>query len=144
MKKGMVIILLVFGFKYFLAQTTPKATTQSAGISKAVIDRGKRVYDLYCLACHQADGSGVPRMNPSIVKTKWVLGDKKTLITILLKGMDEEIQVNGETFHNVMAPHDHLKDQEIADVLTYIRNSFGNKASAVTSAEVKSVRDKMK
>ena len=102
--------------------------------------RGKKVYDLYCMACHQADGKGVQRMNPPLSKTSYVLGDKKALINIVLKGMDEPIEIDGETYTNVMAPHDFLKDQEIADVLTYVRNSFGNKASLVTVAEVKAAR----
>ncbi len=102
--------------------------------------RGKKIYDLYCLACHQADGGGVPRMNPPLSKTTYVLGDKKALIKIILNGLDEPIEINGDTYTNVMAPHDFLKDQEIADVLTYVRNSFGNKASLITAAEVKTVR----
>ena len=102
--------------------------------------RGKKVYEMYCLPCHMEDGGGVPRMNPPLVKTSYVLGDKKALINIVLKGMDEPIEIDGETYTNVMAPHDFLKDQEIADVLTYVRNSFGNKASLVTVAEVKAVR----
>jgi len=102
--------------------------------------RGKKVYDLYCLACHQADGGGVPRMNPPLSKTTYVLGDKKALIKIILNGLDEPIEINGDTYTNVMAPHDFLKDQEIADVLQYVRNSFGNKASLITAAEVKTVR----
>lgn len=110
----------------------------------ASVARGKKVYETYCLACHQADGTGVQRMNPPLVKTEWVLGDKKRLIGIVLNGMDEPIEIDGETFSNIMAPHDFLKDQEIADVLTYVRNSFGNKASAVTAAEVKAARDARK
>lgn len=102
--------------------------------------RGKKVFDLYCLPCHQADGKGVPRMNPPLVKTSYVLGDKKALINIVLKGMDQPLEIDGDTFSNIMAPHDYLKDQEIADVLTYVRNSFGNKASLVTVAEVKAAR----
>jgi mono/diheme cytochrome c family protein len=119
----------------------------SIGISFAALDplriskqRGKKVYEMYCLPCHMEDGGGVPRMNPPLVKTSYVLGDKKALINIVLKGMDEPIEIDGETYTNVMAPHDFLKDQEIADVLTYVRNSFGNKASLVTVAEVKAVR----
>jgi mono/diheme cytochrome c family protein len=102
--------------------------------------RGKKVYETYCLACHMADGGGVPRMNPPLVKTVYVLGDKKRLIGIVLNGMDEPLEIDGETYSNVMAPHNFLKDQEIADVLTYVRNSFGNKASALTAEEVKTVR----
>jgi mono/diheme cytochrome c family protein len=107
---------------------------------KTVMDNGKKVYDKYCLSCHQADGGGVPRMNPPLKKTTWVTGDKQRLISIILKGMDEPLEINGEDFYNVMAPHDFLKDQEIADVLSFVRNSFGNKASLVTAAEVKAVR----
>ncbi len=111
---------------------------------KPIMDRGKKVYDLYCLSCHQADGSGVPRMNPPLKKTTWVNGDKRILISIILKGMDEPLEIDGEDFYNVMAPHDFLKDQEIADVLTYVRNSFGNKSSVITPAEVKTVRAEIK
>jgi mono/diheme cytochrome c family protein len=114
-------------------------------LPKASIERGKKVYDTYCLACHQADGSGMQRMNPTLVKTSYVLGDKKKLITIILKGLQGgEVEIDGDTFHNPMPAHDFLKDQEIADVLSYVRNSFGNKASAVTVAEVKSERMKIK
>lgn len=109
---------------------------------KASMERGKKVYETTCLACHQSNGSGVPGMNPPLKQTKWVLGDKPTLIGIVLNGMDEEIEVDGEYFDNVMPAFGSLKDQQVADVLTYVRNSFGNKASAVTEAEVKSVRNK--
>ena len=92
------------------------------------------------MACHQADGTGVTRLNPPLVKTSYVLGDKKVLIGIVLNGLDEAIEIDGDTYSNVMASHDFLKDQEIADVLTYVRNSFGNKASAVTPEEVAKIR----
>ena len=108
------------------------------------ITRGKKVYDTYCLPCHLADGGGVPRMNPPLIKTVYVLGDKKRLVGIVLNGMDEPLEIDGETYSNVMAPHEFLKDQEIADVLTYVRNSFGNKASAVTAEEVKAIRAEKK
>lgn len=108
------------------------------------VARGKKVYDSYCLGCHQADGLGVQRLNPPLAKTEYVLGDKKRLIGIVLNGLEEPIEIDGETYSNVMAPHEFLKDQEIADVLTYVRNSFGNKASVVTAAEVKTARSEKK
>ena len=111
---------------------------------KASMTRGKALYETACLACHQADGSGVPNLNPPITKTKWVLGDKSKLIDIILKGMDEEIEVDGQYYSNTMPAHTHLKDQEVADILTYVRNSFGNKASAVTVSEVKKQRASLK
>ena len=108
------------------------------------IARGKKVYATYCLSCHQADGSGVPKMNPPLIKTDWVTGDKKRLINVILNGMNEKIVIDDEEYESVMASHSFLKDEQIADVLTYIRNSFGNKASAVTPAEVKAARGKVK
>ena len=107
---------------------------------KSSIERGKQVYNTYCLSCHQADGKGVQRLNPPLLNTEYVSGDKKRLIGIILNGLDGEIEVDGETYNNVMASHDFLKDEQIADVLTYVRNSFGNKYSLVTPAEVKTVR----
>jgi len=79
-------------------------------------------------------------MNPPLIKTTYVLGDKTTLIKIVLNGFSENVEINGQTYQNNMASHDFLKDQEIADVLTYVRHSFTNKASAVTASQVKTVR----
>jgi mono/diheme cytochrome c family protein len=117
----------------------PAATPGGSSGAKASITRGKQVYLEQCLACHQVDALGVQGMNPPLVKTKFVLGDKKALIKIVLNGM-QGVQVDGEDYHGVMAPHPDLTDQQIADVLTYVRNSFGNKATAVTVGEVKAVR----
>jgi mono/diheme cytochrome c family protein len=121
----------------------PAASSAKAAI-QASMNRGKQVYLEQCLACHQADAGGVQNMNPPLVKTKWILGDKTTLVQVVLKGMTGEVDIEGETYHNVMAPHNDLTDQQIADVLTYVRNNFGNKASAVTAAEVKAIRAKTK
>jgi mono/diheme cytochrome c family protein len=111
---------------------------------KTVMQRGKKVYDTYCLACHQIDGKGVPRMNPPLIKTPYVLGDKKRLINVILKGLNEEVEINGEVYDNPMPPQPQLNDQQIADVLTYVRNSFGNKGAAIVLAEVKAERAKLK
>jgi len=107
------------------------------------MDSGKKVYTLQCLACHQADGLGAPPMNPPLTG-KQILGDKKKLIEIVIKGLDTHEEIDGVKYQNVMPPHPEMKDQEIADVLTYIRNSFGNKAVSVKASEVKSVRGKLK
>ncbi|HTI94402.1 MAG TPA: cytochrome c [Puia sp.] len=126
-----------------MSQTTKPAATKPAsaapGGMAASLARGKQVYLEQCLACHQADALGVSGMNPPLVKTKFVLGDKNTLVKIVLNGM-KGIEVEGEDYHGVMAPHSDLTDQQIADVLTYVRNSFGNKAVAVKASEVKAIR----
>jgi len=131
MKKLSIVSVLLLVVVYLLAQNN---------VPKTSVERGKIIYTKYCLSCHQVDGSGVPRMNPPLIKTSWVLGDKKRLINVVLKGMNEKIEIDDEEYENIMAPHAFLKDEEIADVLTYIRKSFGNKASTVTAAEVKAVR----
>jgi mono/diheme cytochrome c family protein len=105
---------------------------------------GEKVYKKFCISCHQADGGGVPHLTPPLINTSYVLGDKQALINILLNGL-KNVDIDEETYSNPMPPLGGiLKDQQIADVLTYVRNSFDNKASAVTVAEVKEARSKVK
>ena len=106
----------------------------------AITEPGKAVYMKYCLACHQTDGSGVPGMYPTLQKTDWVEGDKARLISLMLNGQQGEITVNGQTFNGAMPAHQYLSDEQIADVLTFIRSNFGNNADAVTLAEVSQLR----
>jgi len=106
--------------------------------------RGAALYKQYCLTCHQVNGSGVPGMNPPLVKTSYVTGDKKKLIKWVLQGSVEHVNIDGENYSNNMPAQNYLTDQQIADVLTYIRSSFGNKASAVAPTEVKTVRASVK
>ncbi|SEW32004.1 c-type cytochrome [Chitinophaga arvensicola] len=120
----------------FLAAQTKKPVAGSS------VARGKKVYEQYCLTCHQVDGSGVPHLNPPLIKTTFVLGEKPALVQVILKGMQSSVPIDDEYYSNNMPPHNFLKDQEIADVLTYVRNNFGNKAGAVTAAEVKAIRAK--
>ncbi|MBC3785336.1 c-type cytochrome [Spirosoma utsteinense] len=119
------------------AVTRPTATTAA----EAVKLPGQAIYQQYCLACHQADGSGVPNLNPPLRGTDWVLGDKNRLINVLLKGLQGE-EVEGEVYDNAMPAHDFLDNTQIADVLTYIRSNFTNKADAVTPDQVKAARGK--
>jgi mono/diheme cytochrome c family protein len=100
---------------------------------------GKTVYNTYCAPCHQQDGKGAPGMNPPLAGMNIVTGNKTALIKIILEGYDEPT-INGESYQNVMAPHNWLKDQQIADVLTYIRKTWGNNADDVTVDEVAKTR----
>ena len=124
------------------SQPTAKHTTYHSARARLALSiaNGKKVYMQICISCHQADGSGVQNMNPPLIKTDYVLGDKSRLIKIVLNGFSEDVQINGQSYSNNMPPHDFLKDQQIADVLTFVRNNFTNKASAVTAAQVKLVR----
>jgi mono/diheme cytochrome c family protein len=128
----------------FLVCLVAKLSAQSS-ISKSVMDNGKTIYLSRCLACHQVDGGGVPRLNAPLDGASAVIAaDKAKLIRIVLKGYSDRVEIDGEYYSNNMAGHADLKDQQIADVLTYIRNSWSNKASAVTAAEVKAIRAKLK
>ena len=137
-KTACLLVLLALFSICTQAQVKPvKRTVHHTG---SPMVRGKIVYNSICLACHMADGGGVPTMNPPLINTEYVLGDKTRLIKIVLNGFKEDVQINGQSFSNNMTPHADLKDQQIADVLTYVRRSFGNKASRVTALEVKKVR----
>jgi mono/diheme cytochrome c family protein len=103
---------------------------------------GQEIYMKYCMACHQASGAGVPGMYPTLQKTDWVHGDKSRLIGLLLNGQQGEIKVNDQVFRGVMPTHQYLTDEQIADVLTYVRSNFGNTADAVLPEEVANIRQK--
>lgn len=136
--------ILLAGAAALMSQTTsPNPPAKPKTALQASMDRGQQVYHDQCLACHQVDALGTEEMNPPLVGTKEVLGDKTALVRIVLNGL-KGVQVGGEDYRNTMAPHKDLTDRQIADVLTYIRNSFGNKASAVSAAQVKAIRAKTK
>ncbi len=105
---------------------------------------GSKVYEIYCRACHQKDGNGDGLRFPPLENSEWVKGDKKRLINILLNGLQGTIEVKGKPFNSLMPPQNFLKDEEIAQVLTYIRQNFENNASVVTSDEVSQFRNNQK
>jgi mono/diheme cytochrome c family protein len=108
------------------------------------LQAGRIVYNTYCAPCHQRDGKGAPGMNPPLAGINIVTGNKTELIKIILKGYDKPTAINGQQYQNVMPPHAWLTDQQISDVLTYIRASWGNKADAVKLDEVTKVRETTK
>lgn len=127
------------------AAKKPATATPVSANMKASIVRGQNVYLTNCLACHQIDGGGVPHLNAPLDGASLVVNNnKERLVRIVLKGMTESVALDGEYYSNKMQPHSELTNQQIADVLTYIRNSWSNKASAVTAAEVKMVRGRIK
>jgi len=105
---------------------------------------GKAVYDALCLNCHQAGGAGLAGVYPPLANSEWMKGDKTSLIKIVLHGLTGAITVKGETYGvaaPIPMPPMGLQDQQIADVLSYLRTAeFGNEASPVTVEEVVKVR----
>ena len=107
--------------------------------------RGKTVYLQRCMVCHQADGGGVPKLNAPLDASSAVNGsDVSKLIKYIVKGLNDRIEIDGEFYANAMPAAADLTDQQIADVLTFIRNSWTNKAGPVTTLQVKQTRSKLK
>lgn len=105
------------------------------------VARDQKLYNTFCGTCHQQNGKGSRGRMPPLVGTDWVTGNKQRLITVVLNGLQGPIEINGEPYNSVMPPHRFLKDEEISTILTYIRKSFGNSASPVTTEEVRAVRE---
>lgn len=122
---------------------SPDAGQSGTGTEQAAPDSvlvmGKKVYDSYCLACHQADGSGVPGMYPPLTDTTWLADDEK-LIGVILDGLSGTITVHGETYNQMMPTHNFLEDNEIAAVLSYVQEEFGNRKRSISPEEVKAQR----
>ncbi|WP_439482136.1 c-type cytochrome [Cyclobacterium plantarum] len=109
-------------------------------LDKGQLPEGKKVYNTYCSPCHQRDGNGATGRIPSLRQTDWVTGSKKRLIQLVLEGLEGEIEVNGEWYDNVMPAHQFLSDDQVSEVLTFIRQNFDNKASAVSKEDVANIR----
>lgn len=102
---------------------------------------GQKLYARHCLSCHQADGYGVPNMQPAIKGGTWVKGDPKALaLFVMTGGFDSAGRKEGAGSHNVMPPFRQLPDEELAGILSYIREKFGEGAPAVTPAVVAEAR----
>jgi mono/diheme cytochrome c family protein/glucose/arabinose dehydrogenase len=123
------------------APEAPKAVTSLTGDAKRLFELGAEVYrrEAHCITCHQADGQGLPAAQfPPIAKSEWVTGSPERLIRIALHGLMGPIEVNGVKYPGQvpMTAFKGLSDQELAGVLTYVRNSFGNQAAPITPAQV--------
>ncbi|MBK1835618.1 PVC-type heme-binding CxxCH protein [Roseibacillus ishigakijimensis] len=113
--------------------------TRKNTIDPAIHKRGKEIYDKTCIACHGPDGKGVAGAFPPLDGSEWVTGDPAPILKVLLHGLQGPIEVKGETYTNIMPPHV-FSDQEMADVATYIRQTWSNDAPAVTEEEAAKVR----
>jgi nitrite reductase (NO-forming) len=99
------------------------------------ISRGKTVYINKCLTCHMGDGGGVPGVYPPVAKSDYLLADRARAIKQVLYGAQGKMIVNGKVYNGVMPPQA-LTNQQAADVLNYIFNSWGNSAEYVSPEEV--------
>jgi nitrite reductase (NO-forming) len=127
MKK--IILLFIIVTTSFTTQSFCQNTTPSLNLKN-----GQNVYESYCMSCHMEDGKGIEGAFPSLVQTG-NLNDKNRLVKIILQGMRGKIVVKGTNYDAEMAGIS-LTDQEVSDVINYIRNSWGNKAPLMKSNEV--------
>jgi mono/diheme cytochrome c family protein len=122
----------------------PKFDPDAEAAGPAVYDpiaRGRRVYTNNCQVCHMQTGTGVPGVYPPLAGADWVGKSPEILVRLVLNGLVGEIVVNGNTYNAAMnAFGQQLSDREIAEVLSYIRNTWGNEYPIVEEAEVASIR----
>ncbi len=120
------------------------ALTEEGPIDEAVMAMGKAQY-LVCAACHGQEGQGVPNLAPPLAKSEWVTGPVSNLIRIQMRGLGGPITVAGVDYNLPlsMAALNYQTDEQMSAVLTYIRNSFGNKAAAVKPEQVKMLRSEI-
>jgi len=122
----------------------PAAPAASSNVfvkaSDEQMKRGAAVYARTCIACHQPTGLGLPPVFPPLANAPIVAGNPELPVKFILQGLMGPITVNGMTYNSMMPPVAGVSDADIADVLTYVRQSFGNKANAVTADQVKAIR----
>jgi mono/diheme cytochrome c family protein len=134
MKRWMVLsglLVFVFGAVAFV---------QPANMTKSIA-KGKTVYANNCMNCHMEDGKGLEGAFPPVAKSDYLKRAPKDLISVILKGQTGELKVNGVVYNGMMPAQDYLSDEEIADVLNYINNSWGNKnMKPILPSQVKLLR----
>jgi nitrite reductase (NO-forming) len=116
------------------------ANPKIAAITQEIrMERGKKTYLASCFACHAQDGKGIPAVFPPLAGSDYLKADKDRAIRVVIKGLMGAVTVNGKTYNSAMPPQD-LTDDQVADVLTYVSNTWGNTFGPVTVEDVKRVR----
>ena len=141
-----IIVASVITLGITAGATAQKPAAKAASAAKraastAAAPDGAKVFATTCVVCHQIDGAGKEGLYPPLAGSEWVNGDEAKMLRIILHGLSGPVEVAGETFSGAMPGWGPvLKDAEIAAVATYIRSSWGNKATAITAAKVTAVR----
>ena len=131
---ALIVIGTLISFKLPTTKTTEVVAFQD-------VTKGKGIYAKTCLACHQANGQGVPNAFPPLAKSDYLNADTNRAIRAVLNGLSGPITVNGKKYNSAMTSQG-LNDQQVADVLTYVYSSWGNNNTKVTPAMVKAQRGK--
>ncbi len=132
-------ILSIYGFS---ATTNSKQDKeqQQAQLAKSM-EEGEMIYMDFCITCHRADGRGIKGVNPPLAQSDFLLNKRAASIRAVKYGQKGEVIVNGVTYNGLMAPQG-LDDQEVADVMNYILNSWGNQSEKMVSIkEVAAIKE---
>ena len=149
-----VAILTTIGFVYMVKYAgdegvngdmrTAAALAPAPAAASGAVAAGDQIYASLCVACHQANGQGLPGVFPPLADSEWVKAAPELSIKILLLGLGGSITVKGQTYNGQMPPFKQLSDAEIAAVLTHVRTSWSNGAGAVTADSVNQTRAALK
>jgi mono/diheme cytochrome c family protein len=129
------------GIYFFILLGGVLLSFQDSSLNQS-IKRGEEVYAANCVTCHMQKGEGMEGSFPPLARADYLAKDKtgKKAIGAILEGLTGEITVNGKKYDAPMPSQSYLTDQQIADVLNYVRNSWGNKGKEITEAMVKAER----
>lgn len=122
-----------------------KATANAASGTLTLQDQvlaGKALFEGTCSVCHQSNGAGLPGVFPPLAKSDYLNADHQRAIKVVLQGLNGKVAVNGNEFNSVMPPMNQLNDDEVANILTYVLNSWDNKGGQIKSDDVKAIRAK--
>jgi nitrite reductase (NO-forming) len=118
-----------------------KGNPKIAGLTKDIqVEKGKSVYLQTCFVCHQPTGLGVPGQIPPLADSDFLMKNKDDAIRAVVIGRTGETIVNGKTYKGTMIPLAYLTDDQIANVVTYVRNTWGNSGDAVSATDVAKIR----
>ena len=130
----------VFGLAFVFVLNIKNDIYAQTNPLKESIERGNKIYTDFCISCHLPSGKGVENVYPPLAKSDFLFKNRETSIRAIKYGQQGEIIVNGKTYNSYMAPLG-LEDDEIADVMNYITNSWGNKNDKmITQEEVSSIK----
>lgn len=101
---------------------------------------GKELFNGTCATCHQPNGDGLPGVFPPLAKSDYIAADRKRLTSVMLHGLQGPVTVNGKEYNSIMPPMNQLTDDEVAQLATYVLNSWGNPGGHVTKAEAAETR----
>jgi nitrite reductase (NO-forming) len=122
--------------------TATKAAASGTLTLEDQIKAGQALFAGTCSVCHQGNGAGLPGVFPPLAKSDYLNADRHRAITAVLRGLNGKINVNGKDYDSVMPPMSQLNDDEIANILTYVYNSWDNKGGRISTEEVKAIRSK--